>query len=137
MGSHSVPVMSLCQDFPPPPPPLPNLEESRCQACQQHSTSFNLILQRNMSVIIGILAIIVLIFFIVIIFTYLLGRRKRRHSRRPFLEYSEDQFKSLTEARLFYVKNQPTKHKTVENSYSFQEISPTNKCNNVYVKIGD
>ena len=63
--------------------------------------------------------------------------RKRRHSRRPFLDYSEDQFKSLTEARLFYVKNQPTKHKTVENSYSFEEISPSNKCDNVYVKIGD
>ena len=61
--------------------------------------------------------------------------RKRRHSRRPFLDYSEDQFKSLTEARLFYFKNQPTKHKTVENSY--KEISPNNKFNNVYVKIGD
>merc|ERR1712183_333661 len=130
MGSHSVPVMSLCQDFPPPPPPPP-------QVCQQHSTSFNLIIQRNMSVIVGTLALIVVIIFIVIVFTYLIGRRKRLHSRRPFLDYSEDQFKSLTEARLFYVKNQPTKLKTVENSYSFQEISPTNKCNNVYVKIGD
>ena len=51
------------------------------------------------------------------------------------MDYSEDQFKSLTEARLFYVKNQPTKHKNVENSY--KEISPSNKCNNVYVKIDD
>ena len=61
--------------------------------------------------------------------------RKRRISRRPFLDYSEDQFKCLTEARLSYVKNLSTKHKTVEKSY--KEISPNNKFNNVYVKIGD
>ena len=73
--SHSVSVMSLYQDFPPPPPPLPNLQESRCQVCQQQSTSLSLILQRNLSLIIAILAIIVVIFLFVIVITYLLGRR--------------------------------------------------------------
>ena len=65
-------------------------------------------------------------------YIFLFHDRKRQLSRRPFLDYSEDQFKSLTEARLFYVKNQPATHKTVENSY--KEISPNR---NVYVKICD
>ncbi len=60
--------------------------------------------------------------------------RRRLQSRRPFLTYSEDQFNSLTEARLFYIQNQLQKQKTVENSY--REMT-NDKFNNVYVKIGD